>query len=297
MKFSLRRLKSEPGLFRLVMGAVVSFALYGFIYSLASMYFSYDQSPGNVYGVVGFASAGVVLLVILSISRKRLPLSHLYWVLQPVFVAGLLLHTVQSFWGEALISLGYVLLLLLCTLTICEMARRFETPVFYLAAFVFGVGIAFCCFGLIAGYLCALLLPYPTEGFTYVIWLLIIGLTMYTAVSSRSGGFTFNISLNTAQDRGEAAMEGTPDPHDMEISKTVYYEAIEQRCVMLGERFRLTARETEILSLLARNQGTAEIAEELTLAPSTVKVHIHNVFGKLGIHRRTDLLAFIHDDR
>ena len=49
----------------------------------------------------------------------------------------------------------------------------------------------------------------------------------------------------------------------------------------------LTARELEVLRLIARGQDNATIAEALGLSPKTVKTHVSNVLGKLGVADRT----------
>jgi DNA-binding CsgD family transcriptional regulator len=53
----------------------------------------------------------------------------------------------------------------------------------------------------------------------------------------------------------------------------------------------LTAREREVLSLVARGETNAEIAERLWLAPSTVRKHLENVYAKLGVSTRTAAVA------
>jgi DNA-binding NarL/FixJ family response regulator len=53
----------------------------------------------------------------------------------------------------------------------------------------------------------------------------------------------------------------------------------------------LTRREEEILRLLTRGQRQKAIANELSISPKTVATHIQNVFGKLGVHSRAELVA------
>ena len=50
---------------------------------------------------------------------------------------------------------------------------------------------------------------------------------------------------------------------------------------------RLTPREREILSLLAQGQLYKEIALQLGISPSTVRAHLHAVYGKLAVRSRT----------
>ena len=49
----------------------------------------------------------------------------------------------------------------------------------------------------------------------------------------------------------------------------------------------LTEREREILALLARGASNREISQTLYIASGTVKNHLSNIMGKLGVHDRT----------
>ena len=49
----------------------------------------------------------------------------------------------------------------------------------------------------------------------------------------------------------------------------------------------LTPREIEILKLLAEGFGNQEIADTLLVAVPTVKWHLHNLYDKLDVRRRT----------
>ena len=50
-------------------------------------------------------------------------------------------------------------------------------------------------------------------------------------------------------------------------------------------------REVEILRLIAAGMRNQEIADELVISLSTVKRHIANTYGKLGVSHRTEAVA------
>lgn len=53
----------------------------------------------------------------------------------------------------------------------------------------------------------------------------------------------------------------------------------------------LTARESEVLALLAEGLTNRQIADSLFVGPETVKTHIRHVFRKLGVHTRSEATA------
>jgi len=55
----------------------------------------------------------------------------------------------------------------------------------------------------------------------------------------------------------------------------------------------LTAREREVLELVAEGSSNVEIAERLCLSVGTVRKHLDNVYAKLGVHTRTAAAAFL----
>ena len=54
-----------------------------------------------------------------------------------------------------------------------------------------------------------------------------------------------------------------------------------------GDEFGLTAREREVLALVARGYTNRRIAEHLFISESTAGVHVSNILGKLGAESRT----------
>jgi DNA-binding NarL/FixJ family response regulator len=57
-------------------------------------------------------------------------------------------------------------------------------------------------------------------------------------------------------------------------------------------RLGVTAREAEVLTLLAEGLPNREIAERLYLSPRTVERHIANLTVKAGVRMRSELIAF-----
>lgn len=53
----------------------------------------------------------------------------------------------------------------------------------------------------------------------------------------------------------------------------------------------LTARETDVLRLMAAGDSNRRIAEKLFLAEGTVKFHVHSILDKLQVHSRTQAIA------
>ncbi len=56
-------------------------------------------------------------------------------------------------------------------------------------------------------------------------------------------------------------------------------------------RLQLTAREREVMTLVASGLQSGEIAERLFLSPETIRSHVHNAMGKLGSHTRAHAVA------
>jgi DNA-binding NarL/FixJ family response regulator len=60
------------------------------------------------------------------------------------------------------------------------------------------------------------------------------------------------------------------------------------------DRLGLTAREFEVLRLVAAGQSNRDIASELFISVKTASVHVSNILGKLGVSSRGEAAATAH---
>jgi DNA-binding CsgD family transcriptional regulator len=63
-----------------------------------------------------------------------------------------------------------------------------------------------------------------------------------------------------------------------------------------GADSKLTAREREVVRLVALGSNTRRIAADLSLSPDTVRSHVRNAMAKTGAHTRAHLVALVLAD-
>ena len=95
------------------------------------------------------------------------------------------------------------------------------------------------------------------------------------------------ISAIQAASRGEAFLSPT-------ISKKVVEDYVQRAGVTVeSDSFqKLTAREREVLQLIAEGYSTREIAEQLHISIKTAETHRAHLIEKLGIHSTAELTQY-----
>jgi DNA-binding NarL/FixJ family response regulator len=134
---------------------------------------------------------------------------------------------------------------------------------------------------------------------TRVLILTTFGLNEYVYEALRAGasGFLLKdappedlLSAVHVIDRGDALL-------DPSITRAVVEEFARRplRTDLAGKLEDLTAREREVLELLARGLSNGEIAARFVLSEGTVKTHVASVLRKLGLRDRVQAVIYAYE--
>ncbi len=72
-------------------------------------------------------------------------------------------------------------------------------------------------------------------------------------------------------------------------------DATEKAVCACIEQFGLSAREADVVRLLVAGKSTAQIQDKLCIAPGTFNYHMRNIYSKLGVHSRQELLVSVYN--
>lgn len=94
---------------------------------------------------------------------------------------------------------------------------------------------------------------------------------------------------------GLALAQDSAYPRGAKADATLNLTDLTNAAELLSKEHGLTARESEILTLLLHGRSGPYIAEDLYLSKSTVKTHIRHIYQKLAINSRQQLLDEAHE--
>lgn len=83
-----------------------------------------------------------------------------------------------------------------------------------------------------------------------------------------------------------AAAQETPSAAGATTSGADTYSKFYLFC----RKYQLTTREQDIMRLLLENKNNTDISEDLFISIGTAKTHIHNIFSKLDVKKRSQLI-------
>ncbi|HEY5983889.1 MAG TPA: LuxR C-terminal-related transcriptional regulator [Anaerolineales bacterium] len=144
-------------------------------------------------------------------------------------------------------------------------------------------------------------------GWLHRVWktdrrLFVIGLMIFATVGYLESIFGFSRLLHSPS--ASQAARGTflisSIPYALYgIFVTVYFlryfvpatVEVDQLFEAFLDKYGITGRERQIILMVAQGKSNVDIARELVVSLATVKTHLHNIYGKIGVKSRYDLLA------
>lgn len=67
------------------------------------------------------------------------------------------------------------------------------------------------------------------------------------------------------------------------------------QCEVIAKQYGLSARQREVLGMLARGRNAGYITEKLIISAHTAKAHIYNIYQKTGVHSRQELMDLVEN--
>ena len=129
----------------------------------------------------------------------------------------------------------------------------------------------------------------PTDGDKTVLVVLIVAMAMLFAlvVLVRDDG------ERERQEAAVAPLEATAS-EDAAASAAPSVDPIAARIGRIARDRGLSARETEVLALLAKGRSAPYIRDELIISLNTVNSHIKHIYTKLDVHTRQDVIDLVN---
>lgn len=100
--------------------------------------------------------------------------------------------------------------------------------------------------------------------------------------------FAYMFVLN---ERRVIAITNEPDDDEGEPTR----QRFRDRCDQIAVTYKLSRRETEVFYLFARGRSSSRIADDLYISSGTASTHLRNIYRKLDVHSRQELLDLIEN--
>ena len=211
----------------------------------------------------------------------------------------------------------YIVLALLGCAVLLAVVRNRELPANVASGFACGVAAAAALLGQILSQVLAVTddfapwLAVLTGAFVAVL-LVFLGRTSWNElVAPRESAAAEESVLAAGSGAGAARGEearGVGAPNDFEpaarleegggafeLAESSMQSTLEARCAEVAAARGLSPREAEVLVFLARGFTPAYIAKSLVLSISTVRTHVRNIYRKLNVNKREELIHLIDE--
>lgn len=262
----------------------------------------------NMHMAAAMLAVSLVLFLLLAAVRRPVRLSTMGRFLTPVLALLFLLHILLGGSGNGwlpVLTLGFwQLVQVFVLLSLVELAQSGYASL----SFVFPLGWSFVSLGFTAGALFGQAVGLAFGNDEAAVQSVTVVLVIVAVVASSILAAAQYPQVSGAQVAGEggaapgegpAPTGGAPAAADASGGAgeggraPAPADPIALACAELVKRNGLSGREEEVLELLARGNTRASIADRLCISENTVRVHVKNIYAKLHIHSKQQLIDMV----
>lgn len=241
------------------------------------------EGVGAIFRVLATMLAGAVILGVMFARRDRMDVRFLAKVALPLAVLALVLvpfaHDALAYLVAFLVKFAYVWFTFFVLLVLAGICYRFEVPSLRVFAIARASSEAAILVGVVfrrvvweSGY---------TETAVFSWAFVVAGIVLVGACVLV---WTSEKSVN-----GDWGAAGVAPETNLHVAGP--RERFIARCDRVAAEHGLTAREAEIMGLIAQGKTRREMEGELFLSENTVKTHVRHLYAKLGVNSKADVVA------
>lgn len=300
-RFSAKRLfytvgrhnrQSLPEYDRFLTKTVSGLMIYGLVYGCLRYLSAMSDIGADAVALLFLATGALLTLYFRYANPNSITLA--WRLIFPVTILGIILipFAGQS-WGFASIAIaqtGYLIFESLVWIVLFDTISRFRLN----RMAVFGMGRGITALSMALG---PMLLGSATEALSLTALANNpIGCAVFVLIAAALVAFVnlFLFNEKAAVTAGILEIDDNAQEQiDRATSSIAATTTIEDSCAKIAERYGLTCRETEILEHLAKGKYAPQISEELYLSKATVRTHTYNIYKKMNVHTRAELLVAI----
>lgn len=248
-----------------------------FVAAIVRSHIPVDLEPATYLGAFLCAAA---LTVVMEVKRRSVHPRMLYYLTLFLLMVGLLLFTesgeVALVAAGGSVNAGYLCFSVLIMALLCNVCRRYAINSYWMFGLLGFIERISYDAGSAAGGLLALQ-PATVRYTVAFACAIVVAIAFVTLLTERD----YRTSWGTMKDEAQA------NP------VAAYYQTLGDCCSAVSEQYGLTRREEEVLLLLAQRKTLPDIERELYVSNSTARTHCKNIYKKLGVHKREELLVMM----
>lgn len=271
--------------------AILLMAIYAFAYGMleAPSYqseFGPHSSPGTIV-------AAIAVFLGVAARGKHFDFGLVYRIALPLTVAALLLlpsfNFANGMAGGFCVSAGYTMQSIIIMLILANLCYRYGASAIWLFGIERGIRQAFMLLGRGMTDSAHTLNLLGGDGETFISVVSAIAVVAATMILMSEGELSSSWGAKVIERNalGESESE-TREPSPAELK-----HQLSSRVAKTARTYGLSAREEEVLLLLAQRKTVGIIERELFIANGTAKAHVRHIYQKLDIHTRQELFDML----